>query len=110
MGTSSGRTRDDLPAHRRRIYNQDACHDFDDLIERSLTTGKALGLSRWPDGTPVADEADAWKLLGKIANCKAGRQYTIRRGQPDGLGPRQRPDGTWEAWFAARPKVRAGTT
>jgi hypothetical protein len=107
---SGGRGYDHLPEHRRRIYARDASHDFDELIERSFATGKAFGLSLWPDGTPVADEADAWRLLGKIANCRAGRRYTIRRNQGDGLGPRQRPDGRWEAWFAARPKARAGTT
>jgi hypothetical protein len=95
MATKSGRTRNDLPEHRRRIYQQDACHDYDTWIEQAaaLPAGRCLVLTRWPDGTPIADEADAWQLLNRIKDCKAGRQYTIRRGQPAGLGPRQRPLG-----------------
>lgn len=115
MATRSGRTRDELPEHRRRIYNREVCRDYDALIERALALpgGKCLVVTGWPDGSPIDGERGrrgAWDLLNKIKDCKLGRQYTIRRNQADGLGPRQRPDGTWEIRFTVRPKARAGTT
>lgn len=115
MTSRTGRTRDDLPEHRRRIFNAEVCRDYDDLIERAakLPASKALVVTRWPDGSPIdgeRGERGAWDLLNRIKDCRLGREYTIRRSQADGLGPRQRDDGTWEIRFTARPKARAGTT
>lgn len=102
---NTGRGYDHLPEHRRRIYQGEVCHDFDDLLDQALAHGKDVILSAWPDGTPIADAQDAWQLLGKLANCKHARQnYSVARNQNAGLGPVQLPDGTWAARFRVLPK------
>jgi hypothetical protein len=105
MGTtSSGRGYDHLPAHRQRIYKQDRCTDFDDLIAQASAHGRPVTLTCWPaDGRPLADEQDCWDLINKLRNSRPGRQWTIRRGQPDGLGPQLR-GGRWVAKIQVLPK------
>lgn len=81
------RSIDELPAHRQRIYRQERCTDFDDLIAQAAAHGKPVTIRAWPDGTPLTSEQDCWDLINKLRCTRAGRQWTIRRGQPDGLGP-----------------------
>ena len=100
----TGRGRADLPEHRRRIYDQDRCADFDELLAQAGADGKTRALRAWPDGTPLASEQDCWDLINKIRNCKAGREWTIRRGQPDGLGPQLDDAGQWTANIQVLPK------
>lgn len=101
---STGRGYDHLPEHRRRIYQGDRCTDFDQLIAEASSHGKPVSVTCWPDGRPITDEQDAWDLINKIRNSRPGRKWTIRRGQPDGLGPQQAGDGTWTARLQFLPK------
>lgn len=99
-----GRGYDHLPEHRRRIYQQDRCTDFDDLLDQALAHGKTVTLTAWPDGTPIADDKDAWKLLGKIANTAKGKTVSVLRNTTLGLGPAVDSSGTVTARFQVRPK------
>jgi|SRR5271165_4975359 len=102
---STGRGYDHLPEHRRRIYTSDRCADFDELIAEAAAHGKPVTITCWPDDSqPIASEQNAWDLINKLRNTRAGRAWTVRRNQPDGLGPQQRRDGAWTARVQILPK------